>query len=76
MPKYQVLRPIEHDQKLYLPADHPEKPETAASVSHGRPVPVDSTGMIEVTEQEAAGFDPLMGQIQKVEERVEPKKKK
>ncbi len=81
MPKYQVLRPIEHDQVLYLPAFSRERdtagrppialapegaPTTVKSVSHGRDVPVDSSGVIELTLEEAARID--MGQVEKIEE--------
>ncbi len=93
MPKYQVLRPIEHNQVLYLPKGEVQGQEsrvqgkdlstldsqlstlpTVKSVSHGRDIPVNPSGVIELTEQEAAPFD--MGQIAKVAEAVEAKKKK
>ncbi len=85
MPKYQVLRPIEHNQVLYLPrvddapgstsltAPSESRGATVKSVSHGRDIPVNPSGVIELTEQEAAPFD--MGQVEKVAEAVDAKKK-
>ncbi len=63
MPKFKVLRPIEHNGKLHLPED-PHAPKTATSGSHGGEIDVDSTGFIELTEKEAAPMD--LGQIEKV----------
>ncbi len=68
MPKYKVLRPIEHNGKVYLPQSAESGvrgPETAIGGGHGKPVPVDSTGVIELTEAEAVPLD--LGQIEKVE---------
>ncbi len=90
MPKYNVLRPIEHDQVLYLPkmvagdastslsalslskgtpaiiAGGDTGATVVKSVSHGRDIPVNPSGVIELTEQEAAPFD--MGQVERVAE--------
>jgi len=55
MAKYKVVRPIEHNNKLYLPAGEATT-GTAKSASHGGNVPVDNSGTIELTAQEAAGF--------------------
>jgi len=55
MAKYKVVRPIEHNNKLYLPAGEATT-GTAKSASHGGNIPVDSSGTIELTAPEAAGF--------------------
>jgi len=55
MAKYKVVRPIEHNNKLYLPAGDTAT-GTAKSASHGGDIPVDSSGTIELTAEEAAGF--------------------
>jgi hypothetical protein len=49
MAKYKVVRPIEHNNTLYLPAGE------ARSASHGD-IAVDSSGTIELSVQEAAHF--------------------
>ncbi len=66
MPKFKVLRPIEHNGKLHLPED-PHAPKTATSGSHGGEIDVDSTGFIELTEAEAVRM--TEGQVQKMEEK-------
>ena len=52
MPKYLVLQPIEKDNVLYVP-----KGAAAAkmlpSASHGKPIPVDASGEIELSVEEA-----------------------
>ena len=55
MAKYKVVRPIEHNNKLYLPAGEATTGK-AKSASHGGDIPVDSSGTIELTPQEAAHF--------------------
>ena len=55
MAKYKVVRPIEHNNKLYLPAGEATT-GTAKSTSHGGDIPVDRSGTIELTAQEAAHF--------------------
>lgn len=53
MPKYQVLQPIEKSNVLYVP-----KGSAAAkllpSACHGKLIPVDASGEIELTEEEAS----------------------
>ena len=61
MAKYKVLRALEHgtgaaDQKLYLPAGS-ESPGTVNSVGHGRDIPVDVSGEVDLT---AAQAEPLI----------------
>jgi hypothetical protein len=66
MPKFKVLSGIEHNEKLYVPpgttaaqwspvldADGKQTGWTAPSAAHGRPVPVDDSGAIELTKLEA-----------------------
>ncbi|MGH9468819.1 MAG: hypothetical protein ACRD1N_00585 [Terriglobia bacterium] len=53
MAKYNVLRPIEYDGKIYLPAAD-DAPQTARSASNGREIPVDSSGIIDLPEKQAA----------------------
>ena len=66
MAKYQVLKPIEYDGKLYLPpgnahgiqahAFRPGKnggPPTVPSASNGQLIPVDSSGLIQMEPDEA-----------------------
>ncbi len=62
MPKFQVLTPVEHDQKLYVPkglvaahhvpmldAEGKVTGYTAPSGGNGQQIPVDSSGFIELT---------------------------
>jgi len=60
MPKYKVLRPIEHNQKLYLP-EMPDALTTVKSSGSGGDIPVDATGAIELSEKEASALD--LGQV-------------
>ncbi len=55
MATYKVVRPIEHNNKLYLPAGEAIIGK-AKSASHGGDIAVDSSGTIELTAQEAAHF--------------------
>lgn len=77
MAKYEVLRPIEHNGKLYLPKvdaasgkkilrgsgiDDPAKAgPTTISAAHGGEVPVEASGVIELAEKEALALE--LGQI-------------
>jgi len=69
MPNYRVLRPIERNQKLYLPETR-TGPEKVKSVGHGQDIPVDASGMIELDEEEARSFRD--GQIEAIPESAEP----
>ncbi len=73
MAKYEVLRPIEHNGKLYLPKVDDALP-TATSSSHGGEVPIDAGGFIELSEKEAALLD--LGQIKPIEKKSEVRKQK
>lgn len=60
MAKYNVLRPVEYDGKLYLPAGE-SPPPTARSASNGRDIPVDASGVIDLTQEQAAEM--VLGQV-------------
>ncbi|HEV2177360.1 MAG TPA: hypothetical protein VGW33_09185 [Terriglobia bacterium] len=63
MPKFKVLRPIEHNQKLYLPEGH-VAPEKVKSFGGGQEIAVDAGGLIELSDKEA---QPLTaGQIERI----------
>lgn len=71
MSKYRVRRPIEHNQKLYLPQTS-TGPETVKSVSHGQEIPVDTSGTIELDDKEAQSL--TNGQIEAISEPADPGK--
>jgi hypothetical protein len=60
MAKFKVLRPIEHNLKLYLP-ELPDALPTAKSAGHGGDIPLDASGTIELEELAAAAL--IDGQI-------------
>lgn len=64
MPKYKVLRPIEHNEKLYVPDSLTDVLVKVNSSGHGREIPVDKIGVIELTPAEAAAM--TLGQIEPV----------
>lgn len=72
MARYEVLRPIEHDQKLYLPKGTKVETEKVASAGHGREIDHDTSGMIELEEKQAKAL--TEGQVALIPE--EGKKKK
>ena len=53
MPKYQVLQPIEKDNVLYV-AKGAAPAKLLPSACHGKLIPVDVTGEIELTEEEVS----------------------
>ncbi len=53
MAKYQVLSQIEKNNVLYVPRAA-EAPTHLPSGGHGKPIPVDASGVIELSETEAA----------------------
>ena len=64
MPTYKVLRPIEHNNQIYLPADPAGAPPRLPSSGHGKDVPTNTSGVIELTEAEAVALDPVThGQV-------------
>lgn len=52
MPKYQVLQPIEKNNVVFLPQGAGGA-KMLPSASHGKLIPVDVSGEIELTEEEA-----------------------
>jgi hypothetical protein len=84
MPIYRVLSMIEHNLIQYWP-ENEKAPAMAPSFSHGGAVPVDGSGSIELSEDEAvhlmrskaveplkaAPLKPAKGIVERVEEFVE-----
>jgi hypothetical protein len=60
MPKYLVLQPIEKKNVLYVPRGAAGQKELP-SAGHGKPIPVDASGEIELTEEEASVL--IYGQV-------------
>jgi hypothetical protein len=69
MPKYQVLTPIEKKNVLYVPKTA-GAPKQLPSGGHGKPIPVDASGGIELTEEEAANL--IHGQVPMFEGKPDP----
>jgi hypothetical protein len=59
MARYKVLRPVEHNQKLYIPS-------TALSAANGAEIQVDASGFIQLSDPEASQL--AQGQIEPVRE--------
>jgi hypothetical protein len=56
MPKFKVLSVIEHNETLYWPeppVGAPAPPKMSPSFGHGKPAPVDASGVIELSEDDA-----------------------
>lgn len=53
MPKYQVLQPIEKNNVIYVAKGAPAA-KLLPSACHGKLIPVDAGGEIELTEEEAS----------------------
>jgi hypothetical protein len=64
MPKFKVLRPIEHSLCLYLPAGVAAS-EKSKSAAHGGDIPVNASGTIELSEDDAAAL--TRGQVERIE---------
>jgi len=60
MPKYLVLQPIEKKNVLYVPGGAVGQKELPSG-GHGKPIPVDASGEIELTEEEAGAL--IYGQV-------------
>jgi hypothetical protein len=60
MPRYQVLQPIEKDNVLYVPSGA-TGPKQLPSGGHGKLIPVNASGDIELTEEEAGVL--IYGQV-------------
>jgi hypothetical protein len=76
--QFKVLRRIELDGKLYLPVGASAQagvpaPAKARSMSNGAIIPVDASGVIELTDAEAAQM--TAGQVQQIRsQRAESRK--
>jgi hypothetical protein len=58
MPTYKVLRTIEHESVIYLPEQFAATaPKTLSSGTHGKQLPVDVSGRIVLSEEEAARLE-------------------
>jgi len=71
MAKFKVLSVIEHNENLYWPeppVGAPAPPKNSPSFGHGRPAPVDASGVIELGEADAKPL--LLGKA------IEPMKEK
>jgi len=53
MPKFKVLTPIEHNMKQFWP-ETDKAPKEAPSFGSGAAIPVDGSGVVELSEAEAA----------------------
>ena len=60
MPKYQVLQPIEKSNVIYV-AKGAARPKSLPSACHGKLIPVDASGEIELSEDEASVM--IYGQV-------------
>lgn len=69
MPKYQVLQPIEKNNVMYVPTAA-EAPRQLPSGGHGKPIPVDASGEIELTEEEASTL--VHGQVPMFQGKPDP----
>ena len=71
MPKYEVVQPIETGGKLYIP-ESGNAPKTVKSFSHGKDIPVDASGLIELSEDEAKALPHAVRPLKKYREQNEP----
>ena len=69
MPKYQVLQPIEKNNVLYV-AKGAAAAKSVPSACHGKLIPVDASGEIELTEEEASIL--IYGQVPLVPGQARP----
>src|ERR1039458_4048988 len=69
MPKYQVLQPIEKNNVLYV-AYGASTAKLLPSACHGKLIPVDASGEIELTEEEASIL--IHGQVPLVQGQPDP----
>src|SRR5579872_4113390 len=60
MPKYQVLQPIEKNNVMFVPKGVGAA-KSVPSACHGKLIPVDASGEIELTEEEAGTL--IYGQV-------------
>jgi hypothetical protein len=69
MPKFQVLQPIEKNNVIYVPGAS-GGPKQLPSACHGKLIPVDASGEIELTEEEAGTL--IHGQVPLFEGQPDP----
>ena len=69
MPKYQVLQPIEKNNVMYV-AKGAAAAKLLPSACHGKLIPVDASGEIELTEEEASVL--IYGQVPLFEGKPDP----
>ena len=69
MPKYQVLQPIEKNNVVYV-AKGAAAAKLLPSAGHGKLIPVDASGEIELSEEEAGVL--TLGQVPLYQGRPEP----
>lgn len=67
MAQYSVLRPIEYNGKLYVPASD-DAPKVTRSAGNGGEIPVDRSGIIDLPDDVARQF--ALGQIAPVKEKA------
>lgn len=67
MAQYSVLRPVEYNGKLYVPASE-DAPAVARSAGNGNEIPVDRSGVIDLPDEVAHQF--AFGQIGPVREKA------
>lgn len=73
--KYKILRPVEHNLKLYFP-EGATAPDKAKSAGNAQEIAVDASGVLELSDAEAAQM--REGQIEPVKSkpRVETQRAK
>jgi hypothetical protein len=69
MPKYQVLQPIEKNNVMYVSKGAPPA-KLLPSACHGKLIPVDASGEIELTEEEASHL--IYGQVPLIQGKPDP----
>jgi len=69
MPKYLVLQPIEKNNAIYV-AKGAAVGKVVPSACHGKLIPVDATGEIELTEEEAGAL--IYGQVPLFDDKPDP----
>lgn len=67
MTQYSVLRPVEYNGKLYVPASE-AAPAVTRSAGNGSEIPVDRSGVIDLPDEMARQF--ALGQIAPVREKA------
>jgi len=67
MAQFKVLRPIEHNGKVFLP-EASRAPASSKSAGNGQDIPVDAGGVIELSERQAAELK--LGQIEAIKVKV------